>query len=350
MIPGNRLSVVPHMVFWGLLLLALGLACGGSGPKPAVDPNGSLLGLKGTIIIDGSSTVFPISEAAAEEFGILTGGDVRVAVGLSGTGGGFKKFCAGEIDINDASRAIKANEVKLCAQGGVEFIELPVALDGLTVMVNLANDFIDCITIDALHTMWSPEAEGRVTRWNQVQADWPDQRLQLYGPGVDSGTFDYFTGTINGEAQASRGDFTASEDDNVLVQGISGDKNSLGYFGYAYFFENSSKLRALAVDGGQGCVYPTTATINDGTYSPLARPLFVYVSKASTEHPVVLEFMRFYLSPQGQELVSEVGYIPFMPEVYELALERLNQGLAGTSFGGAEPGRGTVSDVLSGRP
>ena len=339
---------MPRLGVLGLALLVFGLACGGTGAGPAVDPQGSLLGLKGTIIIDGSSTVFPISEAAAEEFGILTGGAVRVAVGLSGTGGGFKKFCAGEIDITDASRAIKANEVELCAQGGVEFIELPVAIDGLTVMVHPTNDFVDCITVEALHTMWSPEAEGRVTRWNQVRPDWPDQRLQLYGPGVDSGTFDYFTETVNGEAQASRGDFTASEDDNVLVQGIGGDKNSLGYFGYAYFAENSGRLRALAVDGGQGCVYPTAETINEGTYSPLARPLFVYVSKASMEHPAVLEFMRFYLSPQGRELVSEVGYIPFKAAVYELALARLNQGLAGTLFGGSEPGRGTVYEILSG--
>ena len=348
MIPRNLLSSILPMAFLSFVLLVLGLACGGSGSNASGGPQGSLPGLKGTIIIDGSSTVFPISEAAAEEFGILTGGAVRVAVGLSGTGGGFKKFCAGEIGITNASRPIKANEVELCAQGGVEFIELPVAIDGLTVMVNPANDFVDCVTVETLHAMWSPEAEGQVTNWNQVRPDWPDQRLQLYGPGVDSGTFDYFTETVNGEAQASRGDFTASEDDNVLVQGISGDKNSLGYFGYAYYTENSELLRALAVDGGQGCVYPTTATINDGSYFPLARPLFVYVSKASMEHPVFLEFMRFYLSPQGQELVSEVGFIPFLPEVYELALARLNHGLAGTLFGGAEPGHGTVSEVLSG--
>ncbi|PKB82593.1 MAG: hypothetical protein BZY88_03935 [SAR202 cluster bacterium Io17-Chloro-G9] len=358
MIPGHWLSSIPRMVI--LVPLILILACGGSsqGPdtgagtdsRPLAEPAEGLAGLKGTIIIDGSSTVFPISEAVAEEFGILTGGAVRVAVGLSGTGGGFKKFCAGEMDITNASRAIKANEVELCVQGGVEFIELPVANDGLTVMVNPANEFAECITIEALHTIWSPEAEGRVTRWNQVRPDWPDQRLQLYGPGVDSGTFDYFTETVNGEAQASRGDFTASEDDNVLVQGISGDKNSLGYFGYAYFSENSQRLRALAVDGGQGCVYPTTETINDGSYAPLARPLFVYVAKSSVEKPLVLEFMRFYLSPQGRELVSEVGYIPFMPEVYDLALARLNQGLAGTLFGGANPGQGTVAEVLSGTP
>ena len=348
MMPGNMLSSIPRLAV--LCLLVLALACGGSGAKPSVDLQGSLLGLKGTIIIDGSSTVFPISEAVAEEFGILTGGAVRVAVGLSGTGGGFKKFCAGEIDIIDASRPIKANEVEMWARGGVEFMEVPVAIDGVTVMVNPVNDFVECITITELNIIWAPEAEGMVTKWNQVRSGWPDQRLQLYGPGVDSGTFDYFTETVNGEAQASRGDFTASEDDNILVQGISGDTNSLGYFGSAYFFENSQRLKALAVDGGQGCVYPSASTINDGSYAPLARPLFVYVSKAAMEHPVVLEFMRFYLSPQGQELVSEVGYIPFRPEIYDLVLARLDQGLAGTLFGGENPGRGTVLEVLSGAP
>ena len=217
-----------------------------------------------TITIDGSSTVFPISEAAAEEFGLLTGGAVRVAVGVSGTGGGFKKFCSGETDITNASRPIKASEVDLCAEAGVDFIELPVALDGVTVMVNPQTEFVRCITIEELHTIWAPEAEGQITNWNQVRPHWPDQRLQLYGPGVDSGTFDYFTETINGEAQASRGDFTASENDNVLVQGISGDTNSLGFFGYAYFYENSEKLKQLAVDGGDGCVAPTEDTIKDG--------------------------------------------------------------------------------------
>ena len=356
-------SSLTVLVILAFLVLALAaLACGGSAQAPEVGDGqeadsgtpanvpGELAGLKGTIVIDGSSTVYPISEAVAEEFGALTGGAVRVAVGLSGTGGGFKKFCTGEIHITNASRAIKANEVELCAQGGVAFIELPVAIDGITIMVNPGNDFVRCITIEELHTTWSPEAEGRVTRWNQIRPDWPDQRLQLYGPGVDSGTFDYFTETINGEAQTSRGDFTASEDDNILVLGISGDKNSLGYFGYAYFAENSQLLRALAVDGGQGCVAPTVATINDGTYAPLSRPLFVYVASTAAKEPLVQEFMRFFLSPAGRDLVAEVGYIPFPPKLYDLVLNRLEQGLTGTVFGGANPKQGTVEEVLSGTP
>jgi phosphate transport system substrate-binding protein len=300
-----------------------------------------------TIVIDGSSTVFPIVEAAAEEFGLLTGGSVRVAVGVSGTGGGFKKFCSGETAITSASRPIKAGEVDLCAEAGVDFIELPVAYDGVTVMVNPEAEFVQCMTIEELHTIWAPEAEGKVTHWNQVRPEWPDQRLQLYGPGVDSGTFDYFTETINGEAQASRGDFTASENDNVLVQGISGDKNSLGFFGYAYYYENAEKLKALAIDGGDGCVAPTGASINDGSYAPLSRPLFLYVTKSSAETPMIQEFIRYCFSPEGQELVSEVGYVPFQPNIYEMALDRFETTKTGTLFGGNNPRTGTVEEILS---
>ena len=303
-----------------------------------------------TIIIDGSSTVFPIAEAAAEEFGLLTGGAVRVAVGVSGTGGGFQKFCSGETNINNASRPIKTTEVDMCAEGGVEFIEMPVAYDGVTVMVNPESEFVRCITIEELHTIWGPEAEGKITNWNQVRPEWPDQRLQLYGPGVDSGTFDYFTETVNGEAQASRGDFTASENDNVLVQGISGDKNSLGFFGYAYYSENAEKLKVLAVDGGDGCVVPSEDTIKDGSYAPLSRPLFLYVAKSSAEKPMVQEFIRFYFSPDGQELVSEVGYVPFPGQVYELALARFEGLKTGTLFGGSDPQKGTVEEILSSSP
>ena len=303
-----------------------------------------------TIIIDGSSTVFPISEAVAEEFGLLTGGAVRVAVGVSGTGGGFKKFCSGEIDITNASRPIKAGEVDLCAEAGVDFIELPVAYDGVTVMVHLEAEFVKCITIEELHAIWAPEAEGQMTKWNQVRPEWPNQRLQLYGPGVDSGTFDYFTETINGEAQASRGDFTASENDNVLVQGISGDRNSLGFFGYAYYYENAGKLKALAIDGGNGCVTPTEATINNGSYAPLSRPLFLYVTKSSAETAMVQEFIRYHLTVDGQELVSEVGYVPFPPQIYEMALDRFEALKTGTLFGGNNPRTGTLEEILSSAP
>jgi phosphate transport system substrate-binding protein len=300
-----------------------------------------------TITIQGSSTVFPISEAVAEEYGILTRGEVKVSVGVSGTGGGFKKFCAGETVITNASRPIKANEAEMCAESGVDFIELPVAADGLTVMVNPGAEFVDCMTIDELHIAWSPEAEGMVTNWNQIRPDWPDQKLQLYGPGVDSGTFDYFTEVVNGQAQASRGDFTASEDDNVLVHGISGDKNSLGFFGYAYYAENAGKLKALSIDGGNGCVEPNEFTINDGSYAPLSRPLFIYVSKSSSGTAVVKEFIRYYLSSDGQALVGEVGYVPYEPQIYELALKRFEAGNTGSLFGGSDPKMGTVEDVLS---
>ena len=303
--------------------------------------------LKGDIHIDGSSTVFPISEAVAEEFGNGTNGDVRVTVGISGTGGGFKKFCNNETHISDASRPIKAKEVTFCGDAGVEYIELPVAIDGITVMVNPQNDFAQCMTIDELHTLWGPEAEDQVTRWSQVRAGWPDEPIRLYGPGVDSGTFDYFTETVNGESQASRADFTASEDDNVLVQGIAGDKNSLGYFGYAYFEENQAKLKPVAIDGGNGCVVPTDETINNGTYAPLSRPLFIYLRKDATDSPHVAEFIRYYLGDTGRQLVAEVGYIPYPDQVYSLAQDRFERRITGSIFGGEHPQKGPVETVLA---
>ena len=288
----------------GLFGLALA-ACGGSEPTSPVTGNGGPASLQGKIAIDGSSTVFPITEAVAEEFGILTGRNVRITVGVSGTGGGFKKFCNGETVISDASRPIKASEVELCAQRGIEFVEIPVAIDGLTVMVNPENDFVSCVTVAELLRIWGAEAEDQIVRWNQVRSEWPDQPLRLYGPGVDSGTFDYFTETINGQAQSSRGDFTSSEDDNILVHGIYGDKGSLGYFGYAYFSENQEKLKPLQIDGGEGCVGPTNETINGGSYSPLSRPLFIYVSSAALQEPHVKELIRYYIGPEGWALVSE---------------------------------------------
>jgi phosphate transport system substrate-binding protein len=306
----------------------------------------NLASLSGDIAIDGSSTVFPITEAVAEEFGILTNGKVRVTVGISGTGGGFEKFCKGETLIADASRPIKGSEVELCRQAGIEFIEIPVAIDGLTVMVHPSNDFATCMTVEELHTIWGPEAEGVVTRWNQVRPEWPDQPIEMYGPGVDSGTFDYFTETVNGESQSSRGDFTASEDDNVLVQGIAGDEYSLGYFGYAYYVENTGKLKALAIDGGSGCITPSEETINSGTYAPLSRPLFIYVRKDSAETPHVREFINYYLGQEGRLLAAEVGYIPFPDEVYDLALARFQNGASGTLFGGDTPMKGPVAEVL----
>ena len=310
-------------------------------------PSSSMSDLSGDVAIDGSSTVFPITEAVAEEFGNLTGGNVRITVGVSGTGGGFEKFCNGETQISDASRPIETSEIQACQQAGIEFIEIPVAIDGLTVMVNPNNEFVQCMTVEELHTIWAPEAEGQVTRWSQVRPDWPDQPLRLYGPGVDSGTFDYFTETVNEEAGASRGDYTASEDDNVLVQGIAGDPNSLGYFGYAYYVENQGQLKALAIDGGSGCVEPTEETINNGSYAPLSRPVFIYVRQDAAGQSHVQEFVRFYLSGEGRELVRLVGYIPFPDQVYDLALARFEQGMTGTLFGGDNPQEGPVADVLA---
>ena len=308
---------------------------------------GTRAGSGRSISIDGSSTVFPITEAVAEDFGALTGGSVRVTVGVSGTGGGFKKFCSGETDVTDASRPIKASEVELCAEGGIEFIELPVAIDGLTVMVHLENDFVECMTVAELNTIWAPEAEDEIARWNQVRPDWPDASIRLYGPGVASGSFDYFTEVVNGEAQASRGDFTASEDDNVLVHGISGDANSLGFFGYAYFSENKESLKPVSIDGGSGCVAPNEGSISDGTYFPLSRPLFIYIASGAAEDAYIQEFVRFYLSEEGRELVNDVGYFAYPAQVYELALMRFENRRTGTLFGGDNPQQGPVEEVLA---
>ena len=305
-----------------------------------------LSGLKGDIDIDGSSTVFPITEAMAEEFGNATDGNVKITVGVSGTGGGFNKFCAGETVISDASRPIKQTEVDLCAKAGVEFVELPVAIDGLSVMVNPSNDFVECITVAELHTIWRPEAEEVITRWNQVRPEWPDQKIGLYAPGVDSGTFDYFTETVNGESQASRADFLPSEDDNVLVTGISGDKGALGYFGYAYYSENSDRLKLVAVDGGDGCVLPTDETINNGTYAPLSRPLFIYVSSDALNQPHLKAFVEYYLDKANRNFVSETGYIPFPDTVYDLVLAKFQNGTTGPAFGGDARLTGSVQEVL----
>ena len=302
--------------------------------------------LSGDIPIDGSSTVFPITEAIAEEFGDITGGNVRAVVGISGTGGGFKKFCDDEIVISDASRPIKQKEVDLCAAAGIEYIELPVAIDGLSVVVNPANDFVDCLTVDQLNMIWKPESEGVVMTWNQVDPSFPNEDIKLYAPGVDSGTFDYFTEAINGDGGVSRGDFVASEDDNVLVQGISGDKYSLGYFGYAYYVENQDKLKVVPIDGGNGCITPTDEAINNGSYAPLSRPLFIYVRADAAQEQHIAEFVRYYLSDHGQQLAASVGYIPFPQEIYDLALDKFNSGATGTVFGGDGAFKGPVADGL----
>jgi len=275
--------------------------------------------LSGLIEGDGSSTVFPISEAVAEEFRKAQPG-VDVVVGISGTGGGFKKFCNGATDFSDASRPIKEEEKQACAANGIEPVEFQVAFDGLSVLVNPANDFVECLTVEELKRIWEPGST--VDSWNDVRSGWPDKPIRLYGPGTDSGTFDYFTEAIVGEEDASRPDYTASEDDNVLVQGISGDPNALGYFGFAYYEENTDKLKLVAIDGGEGCVLPSRDTILNGTYKPLSRPLFVYVRADALQRPEVAEFMRFYLT-NGKALVDAVGYVEVPDSVYQQALANI---------------------------
>jgi phosphate transport system substrate-binding protein len=287
-------------------------ACGGG-------EGGSANGLSGFVRIDGSSTVFPVTEAVAEEFQIANP-NVRVTVGISGTGGGFKKFCAGETDVSDASRPIKDTELETCGAAGIEPREMRVAFDGLAVMVNHANDFVDCMTVDELKRIWEPGTT--VSRWSQVRDGWPDEEMKLYGPGTDSGTFDYFTEAIVGEEDASRPDYTASEDDNMLVQGIAGDRYALGYFGYAYYVENTDKLKLVAVDGGQGCVAPSPETVESGEYAPLSRPLFIYVAESALEKPQVKAFVRYYLE-QARVLVPQVGYVPLRDQQYQAELAEI---------------------------
>ena len=291
------------------------VACGG-GEQGQVEGEA---GLSGAVRIDGSSTVFPVTEAVAEEFQIENR-DVRVTVGISGTGGGFKKFGSGETDISDASRQIKETEVEACAAEGIEPMEITVGFDGLAVMVNPANDFVDCLTVDELKRIWEPGSQ--VTTWQDVRALWPAEEIKLYGPGTDSGTFDYFTEAIVGEEDASRPDFTASEDDNVLVQGVTGDRYSLGYFGYAYYAENTDKLKLVAVDGGAGCVAPDPATVQSGTYTPLSRPLFIYVKEQSLQRPEVKAFVEYYLT-NAAELVPQVGYVALSPDRYQASLSMI---------------------------
>ena len=276
--------------------------------------------LSGTIEIDGSSTIYPVSEAVAEEFGKLHK-NVRVNVGVSGTGGGFKRFYTGETDISDASRPIKPGEIDKANDNGIKFHELKVGTDGLSVIVNLSNTWTDCLTVYELKKIWEPNST--IKNWNQVRSSFPDQKMRLYGPDTDSGTFDYFTEEINGEAQASRSDYTASADDNVLVQGISGDKGSLGYFGYAYYAENKDKLKVIGIDNGDGCVVPSANTIGNGSYKPLSRPLFIYVNATSLDkQPEVKEFVKFYME-HGKKLVDEVGYISLAASVYAENLNKI---------------------------
>ena len=306
---GLRLTVVAAMV---------AVSCG-NGDRASQETSASAK-LTGTIEIDGSSTVFPISQAVAEEFR-KEYPSVQVPVGISGTGGGFKRFAVGETVISNASRPMKASEVELAKTNGIEFIELPVAFDGLSIIVNPKNDFAECLTTDELNKIW--DAGSKVNNWNQVRDSFPDRRMRLYGPDTDSGTFDYFTESINREEDRSRPDYTASADDNVLVQGIAGDPNALGYFGYAYLKENLDKLKVVGVDSGNGCIKPSEQTINDGSYAPLSRPLLIYVNKKELERPEVMKFVEFYLD-NAAGLAAEVGYVALPTTEYQKGLDKIS--------------------------
>ncbi|HKO88238.1 MAG TPA: PstS family phosphate ABC transporter substrate-binding protein [Burkholderiales bacterium] len=296
--------------------------------------------------VDGSSTVFPVTEAVAEDFQNAKKHKVKVTVGISGTGGGFKKFCRGETDVSNASRPILEKEMADCKAAGIEYYEVPVAFDALTIVINPKNTFIKSVTVAELKKMWEPASQGTVMRWNQINPAWPDAPLKLFGPGADSGTFDYFTEAVVGKAKSSRGDFTASEDDNVLVQGVSRDINALGYFGYAYYIENKDKLKAVPVVNEKGqAVEPSLDAVIKGTYSPLARPIFIYINAASLAKPEVREFVDFYLK-NAATLAREVKYVPLPDSAYKSALEHVNKGKKGTVFGGHAEVGVTIDELL----
>jgi phosphate transport system substrate-binding protein len=300
----------------------------------------------GIVKVDGSSTVFPISEAVAEEF--RSKGDATVAA--SGTGGGFKKFCRGELDVTGASRPIKESEINDCKSAGIEFIELPVAYDGLAVVVSTKNDWVDHLTVAELKKMWEPEAADKINNWSQIRDGWPDRKLVLFGAGTDSGTYDYFTQAVVGKEHSSRGDFTSSEDDNTLVQGVAGDANSLGFFGFAYYIENKDKLKLVPIEdgndeNGKGPIAPSLATVADGTYQPLSRPIFIYVSKKALDKGSVASFVAFYIE-QAKALAGEVGYIPLPDKAYELVKKRFDDRKTGSAFAGGSQIGVTIEKLL----
>ncbi len=296
--------------------------------------------------IDGSSTVFPVTEAVAEEFQKAKKQAIKVTVGISGTGGGFKKFCRGEIDISDASRPILKKEMDECRAAGIQYIEMPVAFDALTVVINPKNAFIKQMTVAELKKMWEPAAQGKITRWNQVNPAWPNQPLKLFGAGADSGTFDYFTEAITGKSKSSRGDFTASEDDNVLVQGVSRDANALGFFGFAYYIENKDKLKAVPIVNPAGqAIEPSMDAVLKGAYNPLARPIFIYVNAKSLEKPEIREFAEYYMK-QGAKLSKEVKYVPLPDRAYAYNLEMLGKKTLGTKFGGENKVGLTIDQLM----
>ncbi len=323
-------------------------SCGGSSDEKKTEGGTSYEGQE-VLKIDGSSTVYPISEALAEEF-LGLNPTAKITVGVSGTGGGFKKFVRNELDLTGASRPISKSEDSTCKAEGIEYYEIPVAFDGLVVVVNPANDWVKSITVAELKKIWDPASQGKITRWNQVRPEWPNEELHLFGAGTESGTFDYFTEAVVGKSKSCRGDYTASEDDNVLVQGISTDKLALGFFGYAYFSENQDRLKLLPVDdendaNGKGAILPSSETILNATYQPLSRPLFVYVNKKSVAKPLAKDFVAF-LTESAPKLVPETGYIPFAPETYTLIKARVTAGKTGSLFVGLKSTVGVDLDSL----
>jgi len=324
------LSVQMRLCAIALVSATTAAACGGGGSESAASNAAPAV-----IQLDGSSTVFPISEAVAEEFQKANPG-TRVTVGISGTGGGFQKFCRGETDISDASRPIRPTEIETCKKAGIEYIELPIAYDGLAVVVNPKNTWATSVTVAELKTLWSPDAQGKVLRWNQVRSSWPNREVRLFGAGVDSGTYDYFTEAVVGKEGASRGDFTSSEDDNVLVQGIGSDELALGFLPFAYVEQNHDKLKLVPVDDGKaengsGPLAPSAETVRNGTYQPLSRPLFIYVAKKAAERPEVQKFVDAYFGASA--LIREVGYVELTPQIYDLAKKHFAERKVGTAFG-----------------
>ena len=310
----------------------------------------SLLGLmllgaafsQSSLPIDGSSTVYPITLAMAEEFAIENP-DVEISVGFSGSGAGFTRLCAGEILIADASRVIRQSEIDACAANGIEVIELPVAADALTVVVNAENDWAQCMTIDELNRLWAPDST--ITTWNQIRPEWPAAPIALFGPGTDSGTFDYFTEAVNGEAGATRTDFFPSEDDNILVQGVQSDVNALGYFGFAYYAENSGRVHAVQIDGGNGCVEPSVENIETNQYTPLSRPLFIYVNLDAALDSAVSDFVEYYLDANNRDFIAETGYATYADDIYEATLERFENRVTGSAFLDFQPGDSVLEAV-----
>lgn len=338
-------SVQVRVCAIAFVLAIAAAACGASNESLAASDAGPAL-----IQLDGSSTVFPISKAVADEFQKANPA-IRVTVGISGTGGGFQKFCLGETDINDASRPIRPTEIETCRKAGIEYIELPIAYDGLAVVVNPKNTWATSVTVDELRALWSPDAQGKVMRWNQVRSSWPDREIRLFGADFDSGTYDYFTDAVVGKEGVSRDDFTSSQDDNVLVHGVSSDELALGFLPFGYVDQNRSKLKLVPIDdgdpeNGNGPLNPSAETVRNGTYQPLSRPLFIYVAKKAAERPEVQKFIDAYFGAAA--LIRKVGYVELTPEIYDLAKKHFAERKVGTAFGagGSQVGM-TLEQLLS---